>query len=79
LSISKTIEIPICHYLVWGERNKKDNLNECKIEITLKKEVNSIIEELCSEKKITKEDLIWDGIKIVINRDHFSKFEKKEQ
>jgi len=58
--------------------NLKDNLNECKIEIQLKKEINSIIEDLCSKKGITKEDFLWDGIKLVLNRDHFSKFEKKE-
>ncbi len=56
----------------------KNNLYESKIEITLKNEVNSVIEELCRKKGITKEDLIWDGIKLVLNREHFSKFEKKE-
>jgi len=56
----------------------KDNLNECKIEITLKKETNSIIEELCRKRGITKDDLLWGYVRAGLYIDHFSKFDKKE-
>jgi len=55
----------------------KDNLIEYRIELTLNKEVNSIIEELCRKRGITKDDLLWGYVRAGLYIDHFSKFDKK--